>query len=165
MSEIELKSYTRDPLKRASQPLDPVQRPSHYNSHPSGVETARVTEHFACMLGCALKYIWRRGLKGPAVRDLEAAVWCLKRERGRADEFHTALWDCEIWKPLAVEVIRADGTVLGEVLLHLLGADLHQPEILDVCVHAVEKEIRNLKKEAARVARQSGDDDEAFADG
>jgi len=54
--------------------------PDHYRSHPSGIEAIQVTEHFNFCLGNALKYIWRAGLKGDAVEDLEKAKWYLSRE-------------------------------------------------------------------------------------
>lgn len=54
--------------------------PDHYRSHPSGIEAIQVTEHFNFCLGNALKYIWRAGLKGDAIEDLEKARWYLARE-------------------------------------------------------------------------------------
>lgn len=65
--------------------FDPVDRPEHYTSHPSGVECAAITEHMTCMIGCAIKYLWRHGLKAgaDADQDLRKAVWCIERERQR----------------------------------------------------------------------------------
>lgn len=65
--------------------FDPVSRPEHYNSHPSGVECADITEHMTCMIGCAIKYLWRHGLKAGASadQDLQKAIWCIERERSR----------------------------------------------------------------------------------
>lgn len=57
---------------------DPI-NPSHYRSHPSGVECIVVTEHMTFCLGNAVKYIWRAGLKG-GVEDLRKARWYLDRE-------------------------------------------------------------------------------------
>lgn len=54
--------------------------PIHYRSHPSGVEAIQVTEHFNFCLGNAIKYIWRAGMKGDAVTDLEKARWYIDRE-------------------------------------------------------------------------------------
>jgi hypothetical protein len=60
---------------------DPVNHPSHYLSHPSGVECIQVTEHMNFCLGNAIKYIWRAGLKSEsAVEDLQKACWYLERE-------------------------------------------------------------------------------------
>lgn len=42
---------------------DAVNHPSHYNSHPSGVECITITEHMTFNVGNAIKYLWRAGLK------------------------------------------------------------------------------------------------------
>lgn len=65
--------------------FDPVDRPEHYNSHPSGVECVAITEHMTCMIGSAIKYLWRHGLKAgaDADQDLRKAIWCIERERQR----------------------------------------------------------------------------------
>lgn len=65
--------------------FDPVNRPEHYNSHPSGVECVTITEHMTCMIGCAIKYLWRHGMKAgaDADQDLRKAIWCIERERTR----------------------------------------------------------------------------------
>lgn len=61
---------------------DPVNHPKHYTSHPSGVECIQITEHMDFLLGNALKYIWRNGLKDgtSSVQDLEKARWYLERK-------------------------------------------------------------------------------------
>lgn len=59
---------------------DPVNHPSHYTNHPSGVECIQITRHMSFNLGNALKYIWRADLKGKAVEDLEKAIFYLKDE-------------------------------------------------------------------------------------
>ena len=64
----------------ASDITDPVNHPSHYKSHPSGVECIDITEHMGFNLGNALKYIWRADLKDNAIQDLEKAAWYINRE-------------------------------------------------------------------------------------
>ena len=60
---------------------DAVNHPSHYTSHPSGVECITVTEHFSFCLGNAVKYIWRSGLKGDShIEDLQKARFYIDRE-------------------------------------------------------------------------------------
>ena len=59
---------------------DPVNHPKHYTEHPSGVECIQITEHMDCILGNALKYIWRWDLKKDAVEDLRKAQWYIGRE-------------------------------------------------------------------------------------
>ncbi len=59
---------------------DNVAHPSHYTSHPSGIECIQITEHMGFNLGNALKYIWRCDLKHDAIEDLEKAKWYIDRE-------------------------------------------------------------------------------------
>ena len=59
---------------------DKVEHPSHYTSHPSGVECLQITEHMNFCLGNAIKYIWRADLKGDKVEELEKAIFYIKRE-------------------------------------------------------------------------------------
>ena len=54
--------------------------PPHYRSHPSGIEAIQVTEHMNFCLGNAVKYIWRAGLKGDAIEDLQKAHFYIERE-------------------------------------------------------------------------------------
>ena len=65
---------------------DPVNHPSHYTQHPSGVECITVVEHMTFNVGNAIKYCWRAGLKGNGsahVEDLKKARWYLDREIAR----------------------------------------------------------------------------------
>lgn len=66
---------------------DPI-NPSHYTSHPSGVECIEITEHHDFCTGNAIKYLWRAGLKTAGdetdreaeIRDLKKAEWYLRRK-------------------------------------------------------------------------------------
>lgn len=64
---------------------DAVNHPSHYNSHPSGIECIDIVEHMPFNVGNAVKYVWRAGLKdsAPAEQDFAKAIWYLKREVDR----------------------------------------------------------------------------------
>lgn len=70
---------------------DAVNHPSHYTSHPSGIECLEITRHLSFDPGNALKYVWRVGLKGAgtigeALEDLAKAEFYLEdylREFGR----------------------------------------------------------------------------------
>ena len=65
---------------------DSVNHPSHYTSHPSGVECIEVTRHYCFSIGNAIKYLWRAGLKKDAaltdklkeIEDLNKAIWYIK---------------------------------------------------------------------------------------
>jgi len=59
---------------------DKVNHPTHYTSHPSGVECITVTRHMSFNLGNAVKYIWRADLKDDAILDLQKAVFYLNDE-------------------------------------------------------------------------------------
>lgn len=59
---------------------DPINHPSHYTAHPSGIECIQITEHMGFNLGNAVKYIWRCDLKKDAVEDLKKAIWYIQRE-------------------------------------------------------------------------------------
>ncbi len=74
------KRKTKGEVKLLVEEFDPVERPIHYNSHPSGVECITVTEHMSLNVGSAMKYLWRAGLKGFEIRDLEKARWYVDRE-------------------------------------------------------------------------------------
>ena len=57
-----------------------VNRPTHYTSHPSGVECIQVTQHLNFCLGNAMKYIWRCDDKSKPIEDLQKAIWYLQQE-------------------------------------------------------------------------------------
>jgi len=59
--------------------------PSHYRTHPSGVECIQITEHMGFNLGNAVKYIWRADLKHDdgGMEDLTKALWYIEREINR----------------------------------------------------------------------------------
>jgi len=64
---------------------DPVNHPSHYTNHPSGVECITIVEHMNFNCGNAIKYIWRAGLKDghDELQDLMKARWYIDREIAR----------------------------------------------------------------------------------
>ena len=63
--------------------VDNVNHPKHYTSHPSGVECIDITRYYPFAIGCAIKYLWRAGLKKEQgledkqkeIEDLEKAIW------------------------------------------------------------------------------------------
>lgn len=64
---------------------DNVNHPSHYNSHPSGIECIDIIRYYPFNVGSAIKYLWRAGLKkdlsmndvDKEIEDLEKAIWCI----------------------------------------------------------------------------------------
>lgn len=67
---------------------DTVNHPSHYTSHPSGIECIDVTENYDFLVGNAIKYLWRAGIKKEVgkedkekeIEDLNKAVWYINRK-------------------------------------------------------------------------------------
>lgn len=59
---------------------DAVNHPKHYTSHPSGIECIQVTRHMSFNIGNAMKYLWRAGMKGSKIEDLEKAIWYITDE-------------------------------------------------------------------------------------
>lgn len=66
---------------------DAVNHPTHYTSHPDGLECIEVTEHMNFALGNAVKYIWRVSFGGKSddVEDLKKARWYIDREIERRE--------------------------------------------------------------------------------
>ena len=69
------KTETDEANAKAKEEFDNVNHPSHYVSHPSGVETINITREFEFALGNAWKYLMRFRYKGKPKEDLEKAVW------------------------------------------------------------------------------------------
>ena len=65
---------------------DPVNHPTHYKSHPSGVEAIQITEHENFCIGSVFKYLLRRKYKGKELQDLKKARWYLDKEIERLEE-------------------------------------------------------------------------------
>jgi hypothetical protein len=70
---------------------DPIKHPSHYTSHPSGVECIQIAQHHNFNIGNVLKYVWRAGLKEGAseVKDLRKAIQYLEFEIARIERTPT----------------------------------------------------------------------------
>lgn len=67
---------------------DNVNHPSHYTSHPSGIECISISQYYDFCIGNAIKYLWRAGLKSDEklskkekqMEDLKKAIWYIKQE-------------------------------------------------------------------------------------
>lgn len=102
--------------------MSAIDHPSHYTSHPSGIECIEITGRLPFCLGNAVKYLWRCDAKGAPVEDLRKALWYLRRESER--ETHPL-------EMRALDVAWASRT-------HLLGiAAGHSPEPLRVLLEGL----------------------------
>jgi len=66
--------------QKNKQSTDNVNHPTHYNSHPSGLECIIFKRHMTASLSDAFKYVWRYSLKG-GVEDLEKSMFYIKDDR------------------------------------------------------------------------------------
>ena len=79
--------WTQAEIDRAAFKSDAVAHPSHYTSHPSGVECITITKHMNFCRGNAVKYLWRAGQKGDSIdKEIEdiakAEEYCrIEKER------------------------------------------------------------------------------------
>jgi len=110
--------------------FDEVEKPKHYNLHPSGIECVEINENFSGNLAAAIKYVWRDGLKDPVpLKDLKKARWYLRREIERTRTTLFARFEvCTDIAGLVAKmrtVIDADAGLLGQVLTALLSPSGH----------------------------------------
>lgn len=82
------KILTVKPLDTLTNSINSQVNPSHYKSHPSGIECIDVIEHMTLNVGNAIKYLWRAGLKSEEMTevDLRKAIWYIEREIARLDK-------------------------------------------------------------------------------
>jgi hypothetical protein len=92
---------------------DPVNHPSHYTSHSSGIEVIEITEHLSFCLGNAVKYILRRKLKNSEAQDLAKASWYLAREVQRLERLDES---ATYWHP---------ETAIRRLITHEPPGDIH----------------------------------------
>lgn len=140
--------------------FDDVQRPEHYNTHPSGIECVEINENFSGNLAAAIKYVWRKDLKEPIpLRDLQKAEWYLKREIERVThEREWAIWCiasriAPLRKNMA-HVIATDDGLLGQVLTALLSGELGRDldrglQALRAALSSVQEAIRAQESSTA----------------
>lgn len=81
---MDIRTYPVQPYPIQS---ETVEHPSHYNSHPSGVECLTIVRWYNFNLGNVIKYIWRAGLKEGAseLDDLRKASFYLDDEIKRRE--------------------------------------------------------------------------------
>ena len=113
-----------------------VNHPSHYNSHPNGIECIDIISHYTCDIANAIKYLWRAGLKpemgkddaDKEIEDLHKALWYI--EHYRKENYHVLRKDYSldsmlrrIKKQTGYDYIRineAYNEQVGKAITHLL---------------------------------------------
>ena len=79
---------------------DPINKPNHYNWHPTGVQCVEISEHFDANISKAIDYLWRYKHKGNPIEDLQKAAWFIQREidtRLLAAKPPMGMWVNGIW--------------------------------------------------------------------
>ncbi len=123
--------------------------PSHYKSHPSGVEAIEVCQHLDFCLGNAVKYLWRAGKKGDFVQDLEKSAWYFRRtienrKVGHGSPIRSVPNTAALTQVIASE---SEGSVLRDVLdLVVQRYASHQEPRLADALARVEREIEMRRK-------------------
>lgn len=64
--------------------FDNVDKPRHYNAHPSGIQPIEIAEHMTLCLGTAFIYGWRYNMKGTPLEDLRKMRWFMLRQKDHA---------------------------------------------------------------------------------
>ena len=78
--QLASQQYTHSGPTTGANASSNVRKPSHYNSHPSGIECIEIVKHMDFLTGSAIKYAWRSGLKtNNAKEDFEKAIYCLQQ--------------------------------------------------------------------------------------
>lgn len=61
--------------------VNAVDRPVHYNNHPSGIEAIEVVRYMGFNLGNAMKYLWRLQEKDGPYKNAKKALWYVMDEQ------------------------------------------------------------------------------------
>jgi hypothetical protein len=64
---------------------DPIYKPKHYTSHPSGIEPITISRHESFLRGNVIKYVLRAPYKGAELEDLRKAKYYLEMEIERLE--------------------------------------------------------------------------------
>lgn len=89
---------------------NPVDRPAHYNVHPSGVEAIEVVRYMGFNLGSSLKYLWRLVDKDGPYKNAKKALWYVVDEQKAMQPLKrmTNPEACTIQNPMMQAVIATE---------------------------------------------------------
>ncbi len=114
-SELHTKGHTE---------FDPVNKPKHYNTHPSGVQCIEITQHMGFNLGNAFKYVFRAEEKN-GVQDIDKAIWYVKNEIKLRNEGYISHSDLPRSFNYGVTVVCRINSVIEQEENSLKAAILH----------------------------------------
>jgi hypothetical protein len=75
---------------------DVIKSPSHYTSHPSGIEPIEISKHETFIRGNIIKYVMRAPYKGNELQDLRKAAQYLAWEIERVEAEQAKAKDPEL---------------------------------------------------------------------
>ena len=98
--------------------MEQVNHPQHYNARPDGLECIDIIRHYTFNIGCAIKYLWRAGLKGgdnSTEQDLRKAIFYIE------DELHLGIELDEF-----ADMTRESFDDLQDMLKRMTGRDFQE---------------------------------------
>lgn len=117
-----------------AQKFDPVNRPTHYNLHASGVECIEIVEWFPSCLANAWKYLHRKDLKEKPLQDLRKAAWYVRREILRRGKLARQKVVLDFFCPPSLEkkvarFLRHESGQFRDLFAHLWMAAIHPQDL------------------------------------
>ena len=149
---------------------DNVNHPAHYNSRTDGIECIDIIRHYTYDIGCAVKYLWRAGLKSEQglsdrekkLEDLHKALWYVNdyRINGTKPRVLTPNIDAQFTRMTGHKVrdvcnyypgylgnAIADLLCVGLIVDGETCAGVCWRELLDLATENIEKHIREIEAE------------------
>lgn len=125
----------------AGQDFDPVSRPRHYNTHPSGVECIEVSRHLPGNLAAAFKYLYRYRYKGRALEDLRKAAWYLRDQAANCEPFGSNVDNDVVAKAIFIANHESDWRICEAMKRTVLAYHRHEYDAAADLVDAAAMEI------------------------
>lgn len=167
-----------------------VNHPKHYNGREDGVECIEIVRHYTFDIGCAIKYLWRAGLKAEMgmpniekeIEDLKKAQWYImdylhsghkdEMEKFVDDDLYLATGRCvkELVAPYGKHVARAIRNLLYVGIIHdsIVVSIFDWRERLGEAVVAVLERIKELeeiqRKRLEEQEKQEGQEEQEARD-
>jgi Protein of unknwon function (DUF3310) len=132
-------------VNRTDTPFDPVERPKHYNVHPSGIECIELAEFLHFAPGNALKYVWRSGIKetAPEIEDFRKSEWYLRRSIENSTRIRQQ-YVGQRAEQLAARVAEKHGEEsIASMIKHLVQAEFAGPTERELLLQLALKELQH----------------------
>jgi hypothetical protein len=133
-------TLTEDATVITDNMLDDAINPSHYKSHPSGVQCIDISKHLSGCLAQAFQYVWQCGQKDNPIQDLDKAIWFIRAEMSIDEWVHGAVWCTQknLAYVLAHEVDNNRFTALASIVTGNSSSDFRTTRLLGA-IRAIEE--------------------------